>query len=142
VKPRTSFNPKRRLLHELPSSEDRDRWARKVRYGGNPEHKKNPGDFGLSPPCDPRQGKTLCDNVEIFRRDEALRLIKEGIRRGLVSEQIRNAWPQNIWAVAPNGMPVEAQLENPANGTYHGYPLQDADPFCRTVKEIWEARDE
>jgi len=102
----------------------------------------NPGDFQLSPPSDPRQGKTLCDNVEIFRRDEALRLIREGIRRGLVSEQRRNMWPQNIWAVAPNGMPVEAQLENSANGTYHGYPLQDADPFAWEVRKTWEARDE
>ena len=102
----------------------------------------NPGDFQLSPPSDPRQGKTLCDNVEIVRRDEALRLIREGIRRGLVSEQRRNMWPQNIWAVAPNGMPVEAQLENSANGTYHGYPLQDADPFAWEVRKTWEARDE
>ncbi|MEI6388982.1 MAG: hypothetical protein WCQ50_20415 [Spirochaetota bacterium] len=141
MKPRTSFNPKRRILRDRPSPADSERWEGKIRYGGNPEHKKNPGDFDLSPPSDPRQGKTLCDNVEIFRRDEALRLIREGIRRGLVSEQKRNTWPQNIWAVASNGMPVEAQLENPANGTYHGYPLLDVDPFSTIVKKTWESRN-
>jgi len=68
-------------------------------------------------------------------------LLREGIRRGLVSEQIRDTWPQNIWAVAPNGLPVEAQLENPANGTYHGYPLQDVDPFGKVIKQAWESRN-
>ena len=45
------FNPKRRLLQ--PSAEDVERLcvlAEKVVYGGNPEHKRNPGDFGLTPP--------------------------------------------------------------------------------------------
>ncbi|MDO9400469.1 MAG: hypothetical protein Q7T46_03245 [Polaromonas sp.] len=42
------FNPKRRFLQ--PSAEELTRLcdlAKTVAYGGNPEHKKNPGDFGL-----------------------------------------------------------------------------------------------
>ena len=42
--------------------------AGQVRYGGNPEHKKNPGDFGLTPPSSPRSAKSLCDSVSIFKK--------------------------------------------------------------------------
>lgn len=33
--------------------------ASQVKYGGNPEHKRNPGNFGLTPPSGPRPGKSL-----------------------------------------------------------------------------------
>ena len=50
------FNPKRKLLSpaevEVRVAELRA-LASRARYGGNPEHKKNPGDFGLVPPFDP-----------------------------------------------------------------------------------------
>ena len=94
--------------------------ADQARYGGNPEHKRTPGDFGLTPPSLPRQGKTLCDSVRIFARDAAASLLKEGLRRGLVSVQERGGWPQNVWAVTPDGVPLEAQREG--DGIYHGYP--------------------
>lgn len=111
-------------------------------YGGNPEHKRNPGDFGLTPPASPRPGKTLCDAVEIFTREEALRLLREGVRRSLISEQTRGAepWPQNIWAVAGNGVPLEAMLQNPDRGEYHGYPMLDGDPLAEEVRERWNDR--
>jgi hypothetical protein len=41
--------------------------ASKVRYGGNPEHKRNPGDFGLQPPSCPRPDKSLCDGIGVVR---------------------------------------------------------------------------
>ena len=50
--------------------------ARRARYGGNPEHKRKPGDFGLEPPSSPRQGKTLCDVSGVFTRSRAARLLK------------------------------------------------------------------
>lgn len=106
-------------------------------YGGNPEHKKNPGDFGLSPPAMPRQGKSLCDEAEIFSRQEALSLIKRGLEQGLVSVQERNGWPQNVWAIAPNGVPLEAMLENSATGAYHGYPMLPFDPLIKDVEARW-----
>lgn len=116
-----------------------ERLAETVRYGGNPEHKRNPGDFNLSPPSQPRQGKSLCDEVGIFSCKEALRLLKEGIRRGLVSIQERDGWPQNVWAVANNGRPLEAMLENPSQGVYHGYPMQSDEPFADEVLKRWNA---
>ncbi|MGZ8245908.1 hypothetical protein [Methylomagnum sp.] len=112
--------------------------AEKVRYGGNPEHKRNPGDFNLNPPSNPRQAKTLCDEVGIFKRTEALALLREGLRRGLVSIQERNGWPQNIWAVV-NGRSLQAMLENAEQGTYHGYPLQEDEPLADEVLKRWES---
>lgn len=112
--------------------------ADRVRYGGNPEHKRNPGDFGLRPPSLPRQGKSLCDDAGIFSRAEALKLVQEGLRRGLVSVQHRQGWPQNVWAVTVKGVPLEAMLENAVAGVYHGYPLAEGDPLAGQVLERWE----
>lgn len=105
--------------------------------GGNPEHKQNPGDFGLTPPSAPRTGKSLCDAVSIFDRDTATKLLRKGLKKGLVSDRSSGDWPQNVWAVTEAGEPLEAQLENPANGTYHGYPIPASDPFYREVIKRW-----
>ncbi len=110
-----------------------------MQYGGNPEHKRVAGDFGLDPPSAARRGKTLCDTVGIFRRAEALDLLAAGLRRGLVDGRWDGqGWPKNIWAVATCGVPVEAQRE--AEGMYHGYPLSDADPFWHEVVERWSGK--
>jgi hypothetical protein len=129
-------NPKRRILHD-PQPNDLARWAKRARYVGNPDHKRNPGDFGLEPPSSPRLGKTLCDAAAVFTRKEAQRLLRQGIEKGLVSEQLRNGWPQNIWSVAQNGTALEAMLDNQTEGTYHGYPMLSDDPLAATVLELW-----
>jgi hypothetical protein len=113
--------------------------AKKVGYGGNPEHKKNPGDFGLTPPSGPRPGKSLCDQAGIFSRAEALKYVKLGLKKGLVSDRFTGEWPQNIWAVTNKGIPLEAQLENPILGTYHGYPMPASDPLAEEVIKRWKA---
>jgi hypothetical protein len=136
---RRSANPKRRLAGR-PEASGRaalKALAARVRYGGNPDHKRNPGDFGLSPPSRPRRDKTLCDEAGVFTRAEAEALLRLGIERGLVSVQERNGWPQNVWAVSANGLPVEAMLENPETGTYHGYPMLSGDPLRDLVIERW-----
>lgn len=138
---RKSFNPKRRIA-SAPVQADLDRLAGEVRYGGNPEHKRNPGDFGLSPPASPRRTKTLCDGAGVFSRALALELLREGIRRGLVSDWNGTGYPQNVWSVSADGVPLEAQLENPANGTYHGYPMPEDDAFREIVISKWEAAHE
>jgi len=138
---RRTFNPKRRIR---TAQEFRKRQRRapfrleNVLYRGNPEHKRAPGDFGLTPPASPRPNKTLCDRVEIFSRAEALKLLISGFERGLVSEQERDGWPQNVWAVTDKGEPLEAQLEG--NGVYHGYPMPEGDPFREKVLEHWASR--
>jgi len=126
--PRESFNPKRALSDTGALSPAQiKQWVAKARYGGNPEHKRNPGDFGLTPPAGARMGKALCDKVGIFTKNAALELLQEGFRRGLVSRQQRDGWPQNVWIVTSTGEPLEAQLEG--NGIYHGYPMPESDPF-------------
>ncbi len=94
------YNAKRRIRR--CSSKDAaylEELLSKVSYGGNPQHKKNPGDFGLNPPCEPRAMKSLCDEVSVFSRAEALRLLRKGIEYGLISERINeNGFPQNIWS--------------------------------------------
>ena len=136
------FNPKRQILaSERWSAELGRRIADDAGYGGNPEHKTRPGDYDLTPPCNPRPGKTLCDAERIFSREEALILLRQGFERGLVSVQTRNRWPQNVWAVSESGMAFEAQLENQAAGTYHGYPMPEDDDFRSKVIEEWRRRD-
>ena len=140
MRPRRIPNPKRRL-RPIPQGEEAIAYlkqlATKITYGGNPEHKRNPGDFGLQPPSQPRQGKTLCDETEIFARRDAQSLLREGAHRGLVSVQERGSWPQNVWAMAANGVVVEAMLENSLTGQYHGYPMLESDPLADEVRERW-----
>ena len=117
--PRRRFTPKRRVAHGW-DIEKLENLAERVSYTGNLEHKEAPGDFGLTPPVQPGPDKSKCDWIGILDRATALRLLKEGARRGLVSLQVRGAFPQNVWAVTDGGDPVEAQLENESTGTYHG----------------------
>jgi hypothetical protein len=138
---RKSFNPKRRIAGCLVEA-DRERLKSSVRYGGNPEHKRHPGDFGLTPPACPRRDKTLCDGANILERKRALGLLKDGIQRQLVSEQVRNGFPQNIWAVTEDGIALEAQLENAETGTYHGYPMPEDDAFREKVIAKWDEAHE
>jgi hypothetical protein len=137
------YNPKRGVAAPEASPQRRAvlaQLAREVRYGGNPEHKRNPGDFGLTPPAEPRRGKTLCDDAKIFRRSEALLLLREGLRRGLVDARwTGEGWPKLVWAVDANGTPLEAQRE--ADGTYHGYPMPKGDPLRSTVTALWATHD-
>lgn len=137
MRQRITFNPKRRIREES-DPEEISRLVGRVRYGGNPAHKKNPGDFDLKPPAQPRADKTLCDAVGITKRSEALQLLQEGVRRGLVSEQTRGDFPQNVWAVTQDGIPLEAQLENLDQGTYHGYPMPSTDDFREEVSRRWK----
>jgi hypothetical protein len=85
------FNPKRQIVgSEDWSTERRATLGREVAYGGNPEHKRRPGNYDLTPPSNPRPGKTLCDAGRDFLHAEALGLLREGFNRGLVSVQERN----------------------------------------------------
>lgn len=73
-------------------------------------------------------------------RSVAEALLREGLRRGVVSSQYRGQWPQNVWAVGQAGLVVEAMLGNQELGEYHGYPMPEADPFRAEVLARWNAR--
>jgi len=132
------FNPKRKIRDsEKILSENLDEIAKHIQYGGNPEHKRNPGDFKLTPPSGARPGKSLCDEAGIFTRKEALKLLRQGCRKGLISQYDEKGWPKNIWSVK-DGIPLEAQLESSLSGSYHGYPMPQEDPFREEVLKRWE----
>lgn len=130
-------NPKRRVCTPESLPGDPEALAADVGYGGNPEHKRKPGHFGPVPPSHPRSDESLCDAVDIFRRDEALALLRKGIRRGCVSRPDAGRCPQDVWAVTWDGHALEAQLENAEQGTYHGYPMSDDDPLRPVVLARW-----
>jgi len=72
----------------------------------------------------------------------ATELLQQALRMGLVSRQERNGWPQNVWMVykiGNNELPLEAMLENPEKGTYHGYPMPRQDPFRDQVLARWKS---
>ena len=74
------FNRKRKIReYDDGKREKYVDWKDKVKYGGNPEHKRNPGDFDLTPPSLPRSAKSLCDNVNIFNKKRALEYLKRGL---------------------------------------------------------------
>jgi hypothetical protein len=130
-------NPKRRLSDPL-KKEILQSLMTKVSYVGSPLHKKHPGDFGLTPPAQPRLNKTLCDVTKIKEVREAMALLRAGISLGLVSRQQRRGLPQNIWAVSAEGIVVEAALDNEVTGTYHGYPLAPGDPLIDEILARWK----
>lgn len=134
------YNSKRRVRSKTQiDAETLESMESRVSYGGNPEHKKNPGDFGLTPPSGPRAGKSLCDTAGIFKRELALALLKKGIQKGLISEGEEGEWPKNIWSVTQDGVPMEAQLENPQTGSYHGYPMPESDPLAEEILKRWSS---
>ena len=137
------FNTKRKIRPPIDQDTGQCEYLiSKVKYGGNPEHKKNPGDFNLTPPSAPRPAKSLCDTVQIFSRKVAVNCLQNGLKRGMISDRMKGKWPQNIWAVTEVGEPLEAQLENSETGVYHGYPMPESDPFAHEVIKEWKARHE
>jgi len=140
---RLSYNPKRRIvLTDAIAENEREAFASQCSYGGNPVHKRSPGDYHLEPPASPRPGKTLCDGKAQISKAEAQRLLVEGFQKGMVSKRrSTRGWPQNVWSVSKDMIEVyEAQLENPDKGVYHGYPVPQNDTFRRTILNEWDRR--
>lgn len=132
------YNPNRRLAEAGTfSPEALADLAARAQYGGNPEHKRHPADYGLGPPPNPRPNKTLCDGDGLFPKRQAEELLRSGFKNGLVSQQMRSGWPQNVWAVDGEGVAYETQLENCVSGAYHGYPMPSEDPFREIILNAW-----
>lgn len=83
---RTGYNPKRRIAAaDLLTAAERASLAERITYGGNPEHKRSPGDYRLTPPSSPRPGKTLCDGEHTILKVEAVALLRAGLQKGMMS---------------------------------------------------------
>ncbi len=134
---RKHINRKRRIVTPAPAQGILNDLADNVRYIGSPYHKRNPGNFALTPPSQPRPDKTLCDEARIFKVAEAQRWLEEGVRRGVISPTMQDGFPKHIWAVTDEGVVLEAKYNNEGPGNYHGYPLFEPDPFRQVVLNRW-----
>ncbi len=114
-----------------------DRMAKTARYNPSPYHKSDPSILG-SPI--PRPDKTVCDGPAPVDCRDAAGLLKSGFVRGMISMQVRQGWPQNVWAVDDGRIVYEAQLSNSELGEYHGYPMKVDDDFTRLIRKEWEER--
>lgn len=143
--PKRKFNLKYHVLSDTDycvRKEQLDDMANKAVYTGNPKHKKNPGDFDLVPPSDPRPFASLCDNANIFRREEAQRLLKNAFRLGLVDSRSKpGEWPKIVWMVSESSMVLQGMYEK-IDGHYHGFPvLDEEDPIRDEVLKVWRIRN-
>lgn len=118
-----------------------DTFEQRVRYRGNPMHKRYPENYGLTPPAAPRAGKTLCDERRRISKEEAERMLLTGIQKRLCSPSMLNGFPRRIWAVGEDGFVFEARLDDPERGTYHGYPLASGQRCAiEHLQKVWGER--
>jgi hypothetical protein len=137
---RLGNNPKRRLV----PIEHIDEAAIKnllssARYVGSGHHKRYPLDYGFER-TNPVPTKSMCDMRRPVGFADSTRLIKAGIRRGMVSDLSRG-FPKYIWSVDADGIVYEAKTDQSANGGYHGYPLENDDVVRDYVLVEWKLRD-
>ncbi|WP_041793624.1 hypothetical protein [Pararhodospirillum photometricum] len=139
---RQGNNPKRRIVSEgAVSSDELRRVLGEARYGGSALHKRRPGDYKLKPAVNPRPNKSVCDDLRSVLLREAQGLLKEGIRRGLVSAFETGGFPKYVWAVDAHNEPYEAKVGEDEK-TYHGYRLsEENEPDMRDlVLSEWNKR--
>ena len=132
----------RKIRATLLSDGERTLMIASATYEGSPQHKRNPGDFGLTPPSSPRPQKTLCDEAGIFRRADATALFKSAIDAGLVSEQqTGEGFPKQLWVVDDDGRVFELMYGGSRTGCYHGYPIRKSDPLFDQIRDAWSERN-
>jgi hypothetical protein len=120
------------------SEAEKEHLRRVVSYEGRAYHKRNPGDFNLTPPAAPLPDKTLCDEAGITRRADALELLELAIEGGLVSEhEAPGGLPKRLWVVDAGGRVFEAMWGGLAPGSYHGYPVRRSEPMHDDVLAAW-----
>jgi hypothetical protein len=139
VKARRSM---RRSIRSTPLSEvERAHLSANATYEGSPFHKRNPGDFGLTPPAAPRPDKTLCDEAAVFEKAAAKLLLAKAIAGGVVSDGVGSpGFPKELWVVDDYGRVFEAIYGGSKVGAYHGYPVRENEPFFHELVQQWNER--
>ncbi len=128
----------RRKVRSTPLSEEERTRLNKATYEGSPYHKRNAGDFGLTPPAAPRPDATLCDEANVHSLKAAKKLFEKGIERELVSKATTHGgYPKQIWIV-DDGEVFEAMHGGSHDGCYHGYPIRRSDPLHDKIREEWD----
>ena len=112
-----------------------------VRYIGSGLHKLRPGDYGLSPPSNPRPSKSPCDELRPVLLAEAKLLLQRGIEKGMVSAYQPGSLPKYIWSVDEQGEVYEAKTRPERESDYHGYRIGDDETLMRKyVMSEWKVR--
>ena len=84
--------------------------------------------------------RSVCDDRRVIEREEARRLLRSGIRLGMVSSYLDGDWPQYVWAVDGAGEVYEAKLGHDRR-RYHGYRVREDDRAMRKwVIDEWSKR--
>ncbi len=138
---RIGNNPKRRLIPENHIAREKlIRIAEMAQYEGSAHHKTRPGDYGFSPSTNPRPHKSLCDGKRTVLKNEATKLLGDGISRGMISSCVGNGLPKYIWAVDSAGEVYEAKLGGDGL-SYHGYCLGHDDTMRKSIIKEWRLRE-
>lgn len=115
---------RRRRIGSWPSEHPPpEQVADQAEYVGSAEHKDHPSPAG---PPGLRSDATPCEahmTRDVARNTEALR---EGIRRGCVSEVFEGGFPKYVWTWIDDAL-YEARHINGPRGTYKGYRLETAE---------------
>ena len=113
--------PRRRDLH-VPPDVDLEYLAQQVRYVGSPEHKDFPS-FGHQPK--PRTDASLCPRW-IRDVETVTSWLRTAIRQGATGSPWEGGFPRYVWHREADTV-FEARLVNQGNGSYKGYPLNEAE---------------
>lgn len=115
--------PRQRIIAPWPEDgPDADHVAQTASYVGSAEHKSYPSRAGHpalrsdASRCDPR----YTDFEEISL------VLREGIRRRCTSAVFEGNFPKYVWGWLDEQL-YEARLVNREQGTYKGYPLEEAE---------------
>lgn len=116
---------KRPLLRRIgvPDGIDLRAVATRADYVGSPEHKDVPS-FAGAP--SPRVDASLCDRGLLTKLALVKEWLRQGIRRGAVSEHWEGEFPRYVW-YKDGGTVYEARLVNRELGSYKGYALEEAE---------------
>lgn len=106
-------------------------------YEGSPLHKRNPGDFGLTPPASPRPDKTLCDTAGVLTLQKAKQLLESAIKKGIASEScLAQHYPTSLWVVDGDHV-LEARYGGSQVGYYHGFPIPKDQSLYELIRNLW-----
>jgi hypothetical protein len=138
TKARRAREATEREIRNTPLSNDERAFLRAhAAYEGSPFHKKEPNNFGLTPPTYPRPDKTLCDEAGITDKAIAFALFARALEVGLVSRAWKDGFPKQIWVVDDGNQVFEVIYGGSTTGRYHGYPVRLRDPLFEQVRAAW-----
>lgn len=110
--------------------------AAKVRYVGSSEHKDFPSFAG---PPGLRSDAARCEPT--ITREEAERVLRQGILQGCVCAEIEGQFPRYVWGRL-DGKLYQARLINREQGHYKAWEIEAVeapdDPDERLRPEVWD----